>query len=95
MFTNNGIEGSWDDPGISAITKYQVRVQGGGSLSISKREKGWTDIPNSNAGTTSHTLTNLVMNHTYGVWIQAVAGDRYYCAGTYGLHHPLRPRPFP
>ena len=88
VFTNNGIEVSWDDPGIPAITRYQVRVEDG-SLYISQRETGWTDIENSHAGTTSHTLTNLAMNNTYGVWIQAVAGDRYYCSGTHGWVTPF------
>ena len=52
VFTDGGIEVSWDDPGISAITRYQVRVEGNGSLSLSERGNGWSDIPNSNAETT-------------------------------------------
>ena len=87
VFTRDGVQLSWDNPGISAITKYQVVTQLG-SLTVSS-STGWTDIPGSNAGTTSHTLTHLEMNKTYGVWIQAVAGDRYYCSTTYAWITPF------
>ena len=90
VFTSNGIELNWDDPGISTITKYQIRVESDGGLSLLlKDDGGWTDIPGSHAGTTSYTLTDLVMNWTYGVWIVAVAGDRYYCSGSYAWITPF------
>ena len=88
VFTRDGVQLSWDNPGISAITKYQV-VTEVGSLTISSSGPGWTDIPGSNAGTTSHTLTHLEMNKTYGVWLQAVAGERYYCSQTYAWITPF------
>ena len=87
VFTRDGVQLSWDNPGISAIEEYQVVTQLG-SLTVSS-STGWTDIPDSNAGTTSHTLTHLEMNKTYGVWIQAVAGDRYYCSTTYAWITPF------
>ena len=98
VFTNNGVELSWDDPGISAIDKYIIQLTDDGGLSMgpSRRSQGWhhwADIAGSNAGTTRHTLTGLRMNHTYGAWINAVdtrndddaSNDRYYCMGRYAF----------
>ena len=78
----DGVELSWDNPGIPAITKYRIQLSDDGGLYLSpSRASIWSDIADSHAGTTSHTLTGLTMNHTYGVWIVAVAGDRSYCMG--------------
>ena len=91
VFTNSGIELSWDDPGIAAITGYRIQLSDDGGLYLSpSRASSWSDIAGSHAGTTSHTLTGLVMNHTYGVWIHAVApGDRYYCMARYAFITPF------
>ena len=85
VFTGGGVELSWDDPGLSDITKYRIQLKEG-SLSMSAIwDFYWEDIPGSHAGTTSHTLSDLAMNRSYGVWLQAVAGDRIYCLGSYAF----------
>ncbi len=91
VFTGSGVELSWDDPGISAITGYRVQLTDDGGLTLSpSRASLWSDIPGSHAGTTSHTLTGLTMNQAHGVWIHAVApGDRYYCMGKYAFITPF------
>ena len=76
-FHNNGVRVSWDDPSIPAITKYQYRVERGGAFTLSLN-KPWTDVPNSDATTTSHTL-NLAQNTLHGVWLRALAGSQSYC----------------
>ena len=77
-FHNSGARVSWSDPGVSAITKYQYRAEEGG-IQFGFGEV-WTDIPGSNAGTTSYTL-DLAKNRTHAVWVKAVAGDQAYCFG--------------
>ena len=77
-FHTSGVRLSWSDPGISAITKYQYRAEEGG-MQFGHSEV-WTDIPGSNAGTTSYTL-DLAKNRTHAVWVKAVAGDQAYCFG--------------
>ena len=94
VFTGRGVEVSWDAPGVAAITRYRIQLTDDGGITMSPTLSGargighrWVDIPGSHAGTTSHLLTGLRMNHTYGVWIHAVdtrndaaaANDRYYC----------------
>ena len=87
VFTSDGIELSWDDPGIPDITKYRIQLTSDGGITLSPNrslspDHQWRDIRGSGAGTTSHTLSGLLMNRTYGVWIHAVApGERYYCMG--------------
>ena len=77
-FHTSGVRMSWSDPGVSAITKYQYRAKEGG-MQFGHGEV-WTDIPGSNAGTTSYTL-DLAKNRTHAVWVKAVAGDQAYCFG--------------
>ena len=76
-FSNGSVRVSWDDPGISAITKYQYNLQEGNGFEIPGGV--WRDVPGSHAGTTSHTVTGLVNERTYGILLQAVAGNRTYC----------------
>ena len=76
-FSNGSVRVSWDDPGISAITKYQYMLQEGNGFGVHRGT--WRDVPGSNAGTTSHTVTGLVNERTYGILLQAVAGSRTYC----------------
>ncbi|MDE2751862.1 MAG: calcium-binding protein, partial [Gemmatimonadota bacterium] len=91
VFTGGGVELSWDNPGIAAITGYRIQLSDDGGLYLSpSRASTWRDIAGSHAGTTTHTLTGLTMNHTYGVWIVAVApGDRSYCMERYAFITPF------
>ena len=91
VFTGGGVELSWDSPGIAAITGYRIQLSDDGGLYLAPfRASAWSDIPGSHAGTTSHTLTGLTMNHTYGVWILAEApGDRPYCMERYAFITPF------
>ena len=61
---------SWDDPTNSNISKYQYR-QGSGSPLV---WESWTDIPNSDATTTSHIVTGLTNGTAYTFQVRAVAG---------------------
>ncbi len=76
-FSDGSVRVDWDDPGISAITKYQYMLQEGGGFSVHRGV--WRDVPGSNANTTSHTVTGLANQRTYGILLQAVAGSRTYC----------------
>ena len=87
-FRNNGVRVSWEDPGISAITKYQYRVESGGGFSFSIYNS-WTDVPGSGAATTSHTL-DLAKNRPHGVWLRAVADSRPYCFESPVVDYPVR-----
>ncbi len=62
----------WIDPDNSDITKYQYR-QGTGPLGSITWED-WTDIPNSDADTTEHTVTGLTNGTGYHFRVRAVAG---------------------
>ncbi len=53
---------SWSNPGNSNITKYQLKIDNG----------AFADIPNSDAGTTGHTVTGLTNGTTYSFNVQAV-----------------------
>ena len=61
---------SWDDPGDSSIDKYRYHVMVATSTLID-----WTDIPNSNATTTTYTVTGLTNGVEYTFQIQAVDED--------------------
>ena len=54
---------SWDDPGDASITKYQYNTDGGESF---------TDIPGSNATSSSYTVTGLAHSTTYTLALRAV-----------------------
>ena len=58
---------TWDNPDDATITRWQVRQkQGSGSYGP------WRDVPNSNASTTSHTVTGLSNGRAYSFRIRAV-----------------------
>ena len=61
---------SWDDPSDSMITKYQYRVRADGGSSW---VPDWTDIPSSDATTTTFTVTSGLSNGTeYTFEVRAV-----------------------
>ena len=61
---------SWSDPSNSTISKYQYRQGSGLPLVYGS----WTDITNSDASTTSHTVTSLTNSTEYSFQVRAVAG---------------------
>ena len=88
VFTSEGVEVTWDAPGISSITHYQYIAHRGNGFPLTdigndkldyEGAPQWHELPGSGAGTTSHTLTDLAVNTTYGVWLRGVAGSRKYC----------------
>ena len=65
---------SWDDPGDPTITKYQYRQSADGGQSWSP---DWTDVSNSDKGTTSHMVSGLTIGteHTFSVRAVNDAGN--------------------
>ncbi len=63
---------SWDDPGDVNIGNYQYRHQETGA---STWDPDWTDVPSSDAGTTSHTVSPLTPGTNYTLQIRAVNAD--------------------
>ena len=61
---------SWDNPGDHGITGYQYRHHAGDGL----WNPDWTRIPNSNAGTTSHTVQPLTNLTAYTFEVRAMRG---------------------
>ena len=58
----------WTNPNNGDITKWQFRQRtGGGGFG------SWTDIPNSDADTTAHTVTGLTNGTAYGFQVRAAA----------------------
>ena len=79
---DGGVEVRWTNPGVSSITRYQYQVQQGNGFTTHAGGQpldNWTDVPGSDASTTSHTVTGLANGTTYGVLLRAVAGSRTYC----------------
>ena len=62
---------SWDNPGDHGITGYQYRHQ---AATETEWNPNWTDIPSSNAGTTSHTVRPLVNLTSYTLEVRALRG---------------------
>ena len=62
---------SWNDPGDSAITKYQYRQW----LDDESSWSAWTDIPGSGASTTWHIFTGLTDGQWYFFQLRAMRGD--------------------
>ncbi len=60
----------WTDPGISTIDKYEVRQGTGTTVSWGS----WTEITDSDATTTKHTVTGLTNGTEYSFQIRAVVG---------------------
>ena len=60
---------SWSDPGNSNISKYQYRQGTGTTVTWDS----WTDISNSSATTTRHTVTGLTNGTEYSFQVRAVA----------------------
>ena len=69
---NGQVTLSWTDPDDDSITVYQFRQKKGNGA-----WGEWTDIPNSDADTTSHTVTNLDNDAQYSFEVRAknTAGD--------------------
>ncbi len=86
---DNQVTLSWADPSNNAITKYQVRQGTGSPLAWG----AWTDIPNSGAGTTSHTVTGLTGGTRYSFQVRAVAGTVFGAATSTLSRVPFLPRP--
>ena len=61
---------NWDDPSDASIDKYRYHVMVATSTLID-----WTDIPNSNATTTTYTVTGLTNGVEYYFQIQVVDED--------------------
>ena len=64
---------SWDNPGDHGITGYQYRHQ---AATETGWNPNWTDVPISNAGTTSHTVQPLINLTAYTFEVRAVARPR-------------------
>ena len=62
---------SWDNPGDHGITGYQYRHQ---ATTETGWNPNWTDVPSSNAGTTSHTVRPLVNLTAYTFEVRAMRG---------------------
>ena len=62
---------SWNNPGDHGITGYQYRHQ---AATETGWNPNWTDIPSSNAGTTSYTVQSLVNLTAYTFEVRAMRG---------------------
>ena len=62
---------SWDNPGEHGITSYQYRHQ---TATETEWNPNWTDIPSSNANTTSYTVQNLTNLTSYTLQVRALRG---------------------
>ena len=79
---------SWDDPNDATITKYQYRYSRQGS------DLDWTDVPSSDATTTSVTLTGLTVGLPHRFYVRPVRGTvRVLSSRSDGT--PLSPLPAP
>ena len=75
---NGGVAIEWENPGVSAITKYQYQVQHGNGFTIGVDD--WTDIPGSDANTTYAAVYQGLSNGRLStVLLRALAGGRPLC----------------
>ena len=72
---NGSIALSWNDPSDSSITGYQYRHHVGWSSATGPQWSAWMDIDNSDASTTSHTVTSLTNLVFYIVELRALYGS--------------------
>ena len=86
---NGQVTLNWDNPNNPEITKYQVSVASTGQPFTT------SDIPGSNAATTSHTVTGLTNGTTYSFVIRAFSGSRSRDAVESVTATPLAPLPPP
>ena len=77
---------NWTDPGNGIIDNWQYRQKAGsGSFG------SWTDIPNSTATTTRHTVTGLTAGTEYTFEVRAVAGTANSPSSNQAMATPFRP----
>ena len=78
----------WDDPDDSSITKYQYQQKAGQG-----NYGSWTNIANSGASTTSHTVASLTNSTLYSFKVRAVnqesGTDRYGAASDEASATPI------
>ena len=75
---NGGVAIEWENPGVSAITKYQYQVQHGNGFTIGVDD--WTDIAGSDANTTYAAVYDGLSNGRLStVLLRALAGSRPLC----------------
>ena len=63
---------TWENPGNSDISKYQLKIDGG----------AFADIPNSDANTIGHTMTDLTGGTLYSLAVRAVGSSLTGAAAT-------------
>ena len=76
---------SWDDPSNSAITSYSYRVRTGSTFG------SWASIPDSDADTTTYTVTGLTNGTEYGFRIRADIGTTLGQASSIRTATPVAP----
>ena len=70
---DGGVRLSWSDPADSTLTRYQYR---GRNTSDDGWKPDWTNVPGSNALTTSHALTGLRKNIRHTFEVRTLRGDQ-------------------
>ena len=76
---------TWDYPGNSDISKYQLKIDSG----------DFADIPNSDATTTSHAVTGLTNGTTYTFSVRAVNDSLTGAAAMVSVTSGIPPPPVP
>ena len=79
---------SWDNPGNSAITGYQYRINSDGSDT-----GNWVNISGSSATTITHTITSLTNGQAYYVQTRALVSGGHGGATAFVSATPLPPPP--
>ena len=83
---------SWDNPGDHGITRYQYKHQ---TATETDWNPNWTDIPSSNANTTSYTVRNLTNRTSYTLEVRALRGLEEGPASTTSANTPDGPATVP